>query len=223
MKKRFSNGYTVLLETLHRHPEFSAFSDNFGDSEVVALGTKLWRMWGENEQDLPFDATGIPTTIEECGYSAPSNTLKYQIACFALEGLNYIQVADKLKKNKQDVQNTFRDFGFSTVVEIEYPFSKEELEEQVKSGISLNKLSKKYKTTSLYMKRALEHYGLQIMRHSHSNRFTASKQTIQTHYRRQGTLTKTALYFGVSLPTLRNRMKQLGIYKKDSRGGSRWN
>lgn len=50
--KKHTNGYYEILRLLNKHPEFTSLADNPCDTEIIALGKKLWAKWEANEKTV---------------------------------------------------------------------------------------------------------------------------------------------------------------------------
>ena len=206
--------YTDLLDMLTEHPEFTSDADNECDIAIMEYGRALWKKWVEEERKLPFDETGIPETLEDCGLSRSSNTLKRKVATLALAGYDSVAVAEKLGKSRRYTAATFYLLGFPTKNESSYPFTKEQLIEDIHYIRSFKEIGAKYGKSYTYIRNAVKFYGIDLTEYSKNAVFKVSTAELSRVYNEMLTIQKTADYFGVSYETVRKSLTNCGIRKQ---------
>lgn len=206
--------YTDLLDMLTAHPEFTYGEDNPCDLQIVSYGKQLWQQWLEEEKFLPFDETGIPETLEDCGLVRSENTVRRQIATLALAGYDAKSTAKELGKTEKNVANVYSQLGFPQKNESSYPFTKEQLIDDLKEIRSFTVIGAKYGRSYTFIRNAVKFYGIDLSAYSKRTVFKVSTAELSRVYNEMLSIQKTADYFGVSYDTVRKSLNNCGIRKQ---------
>lgn len=214
MRKKHTNGYMQLLELLNEHPEFSAFEENFGDSEIIALGKALWKMWEEAEKNLPFDETGVPQTMEDIEFGRHTAESTKRIIQLSVEGMSPQSIALEVGKPVGSVRDVRYKYGFppdTRTASRGYGFTKAELEAAWKEIGTLSGIARKYGTSASVVKKAMELHGVKFkVKHGAKEVSINKKEAIQK-YEELKTIKSVAKHFGVSASTMSKKFKAWGI------------
>lgn len=210
--------YDYLLSLLTEAPEFTFGEDNDCDSEIIAVGKALWKQWNEEDKLLPFDETGIPETLEDCGLDRTDNTVRRQVATLALVGDDSKTVAKKLGKSHSYISTVFYQLGFPQRNESSFPFTREQLIADMTEIGSLTKVGAKYGKSYNFIRNAMKTLNIDETQFTKKPAFVASTKELRTVYNQTASISKTAKHFGVGYEVIRKNLIAKGITTAGKRG-----
>ena len=160
--------YYQLLDLLEEHPEFSAVEDNPCDTEIVAMGTKLWEQWELEDKRKEVQNSKEPVEITDISQFKNFYRMSEQnrkIIELALEGKKSAEIATLLSIPVKKVYDIRSKNGLTTQKrhvpsKVKYDFDPEEVAEVYMSHVNIAATARHFKVGASTMRKILIRMGL---------------------------------------------------------------